>query len=151
MGALIYLVALMFITLALLLYMLHVTKEASRIQVQEGFQPPSVPGGLGIIFVTFFLMVMYLPLSTMALHVIIWSSDLWVVPNPYINATSLPPVLEPLGPPEQYRDPLDFCWTTTMERNEVNFAPVVVVCALIVMASVRVTSRGPPKCLAHLE
>lgn len=151
MGALIYLVALMFITLALLLYMLHVTKEASRIQVQEGFQPPSVPGGLGIIFVTFFLMVMYLPLSTMALHVIIWSSDLWVVPNPYINATSLPPVLEPLGPPEQYRDPLDFCWTTTMERNEVNFAPVVVVCALIVMASVRVTSRGPQKRLAHLE
>lgn len=74
-----------------------------------------------------------------------------MVPNPYINATSLPPVLEPLGPPEQYRDPLDFCWTTTMERNEVNFAPVVVVCALIVMASVRVTSRGPPKCLAHLE
>lgn len=151
MGALIYLVALMFVTLALLLYMLHVTKEASRLRVQEGFQPPSVPGGLGIIFVTFFLMVMYLPLSTMALHVIIWSSDLWVVPNPYINATSLPPVLEPLGPPEQYRDPLDFCWTTTMERNEVNFAPVVFICALIVMASVRVTSRGPPKCFAHLE
>ena len=135
-GALVYLVVLMFVTLALLSYMLHVTKKATRLQIQEGFQPPAVPGGLGIIFVTFTLMALYLPLSTMALHVIIWSSDLWVVPNPYINATSLPPVVEPLGPPEQYRNPLDFCWTTTMKRNEVNFAPAVVLCALIVVALV---------------
>lgn len=135
-GALVYLLVLMFITLALLSYMLHVTREASRLRIREGFQPPTVPGGLGIIFVTFALMVLYLPLSTMALHVIVWSSDLWVVPDPYINATSLPPVVEPLGPPEQYRDPLDFCWTTTMKRNEVNFAPAVVLCALVVMASV---------------
>ncbi|KAF9787179.1 hypothetical protein BJ322DRAFT_706318 [Thelephora terrestris] len=138
MGALIYLVVLMLVTLALLFYMLYVTNEATRLQAQEGFQLPSVPGGLGIVFVTFVLMVLYLPLSTMALHVVIWSSDLWVVPNPYINATSLPPVLEPLGPPEQYRDPLDFCWTTTMERNEINYAPVVVICALIVMASLTI-------------
>ena len=136
MGALVYLLALMCITMALLFYMLRVTKEASRLQIQEGFQPPTVPGGLGIMFVTFVLMVLYLPLSTMALHVVIWSADLWVVPNPYINATSLPPVLDPLGPPEQYRDPLDFCWTTTMKRNEINFAPAVVVCALIVMTTV---------------
>lgn len=150
-GALIYLLVLMFITLALLSYMLHVTKEASRLQIQEGFQPPTAPGGLGIIFVTFVLMVLYLPLSTMALHVIIWSSDLWVVPNPYLNATSLPPVVEPLGPPQQYRDPLDFCWTTTMKRNEVNFAPAVVLCALLVMASVRRTYCNYQAWFAYLE
>ena len=131
--------------------MLYVTKEASRLQIQEGFQSPTPPGGLGIIFVTFVLMVLYLPLSTMALHVIIWSSDLWVVPNPYINATSTPPVLEPLGPPEQYRDPLDFCWTTTMKRNEVNFAPVVVLCALIVMSSVRLTACASPSCSTYVK
>jgi hypothetical protein len=136
MGTLVYLLVLIFITLGFLSYMLYVTKEASRLQIMEGFQPPTVPGGLGIMFVTFVLMVLYLPLSTMALHVVVWSSELWVVPNPYINATSLPPVLEPLGPPDQYRDPLDFCWTTTMKRNEVNFAPAVVVCALIAMATV---------------
>ena len=136
MGALVYLLVLMFVTLALLFYMVYVTRAASRLQIQEGFQPPTVPGGLGIMIVTFLLMVLYLPLSTMALHVVIWSEDLWVVPNPYINATSLPPVLEPLGPPDQYRDPLDFCWTTTMKRNEVNFAPAVVLSALIVIATV---------------
>lgn len=151
MGALVYLLALMFVTLALLFYMLHVTKAASHLQIQEGFQPPTVPGGLGIMVVTFLLMALYLPLSTMALHVIIWSEDLWVVPNPYINATSLPPVLNPLGPPDQYRDPLDFCWTTTMKRNEINFAPAVVLCALIVMATVRSTSSGSPGCLAYLS
>ena len=140
MEALIYLLVVMVITLALLSYMLYVTKEASRLQIQEGFQPPAVPGGLGIMFVTFTLMVLYLPLSTMALHVVIWSADLWVVPNPYINATSLPPVLDPLGPPDQYRDPLDFCWTTTMKRNEINFAPAVVICALISIAMVKFTA-----------
>ena len=137
MGALVYLLVLMLITLALLSYMLYVTKEASRLQIQEGFQQPTLPGGLWIMFVTFTLMVLYLPLSTMALHVVIWSSDLWVVPNPYIDATSLPPVPEPLGPPEQYRDPLDFCWTTTMKRNEINFAPAVFICALISIAMVK--------------
>jgi hypothetical protein len=151
MGALVYLLVFMCITTVLLFYMLHVTKQASRLQIQEGFQSPTLSGGLGIIFVTFLLMVLYLPLSTMALHVVIWSSDLWVVPNPYINATSLPPVLEPLGPPEQYRDPLDFCWTTTMERNAVNFAPLAVICALIVMASVRFTFCDSPGRFAYLE
>jgi len=149
MGALVYLLVLMFITLALLFYMLYVTKEASRLQIQEGFQPPTVPGGVGIMIVTFLLMVLYLPLSTMALHVVIWSEDLWVVPNPYINATSLPPALGPLGPPEEYRDPLDFCWTTTMKRNEINFAPAVVLCGLIVMATVRFASYGSPGCFAY--
>jgi hypothetical protein len=147
MGALVYLLVLMFVTLALLFYMVYVTRAASRLQIQEGFQPPTVPGGLGIMIVTFLLMVLYLPLSTMALHVVIWSEDLWVVPNPYINATSLPPVLEPLGPPDQYRDPLDFCWTTTMKRNEVNFAPAVVLSALIVIATVRFASLGSRGCV----
>lgn len=151
MGTLIYLLVLIFITLGLLSYMIYVTKEASRIQIMEGFQPLAVPGGLGIMFVTFVLMVLYLPLSTMALHVVIWSSELWVVPNPYINATSLPPVLEPLGPPDQYRDPLDFCWTTTMKRNEVNFAPAVVICALIAMATVRLITCVSPGLFVHLS
>ena len=74
-----------------------------------------------------------------------------MVPNPYLNATSLPPVVEPLGPPDQYRDPLDFCWTTTMKRNEVNFAPVVVICGLIVMASVRSTDCNSPGWFTYLE
>jgi hypothetical protein len=73
----------------------------------------------------------------MAVHVLVWSQDLWVVPNPYLNATSNPPMLPALGPPEQFRDPLDFCWTTTMKRNEINVAPLVVLIAAAIFVFVR--------------
>ena len=66
----------------------------------------------------------------MAVHVLVWSDDLWAVPNPYTNATTFPPNVEPLGPSDEYRDPLDFCYTTTMLRNEINYAPAVVILAI---------------------
>lgn len=91
-------------------------------------KPSSKPSsGWDILLVTFFLTFLYLPLSTIAVHALVWSSDFWVVPNPYTNATSYPPVVQPLGPADEFRDPLDFCYTTTMKRNEVNWAPVVVI------------------------
>jgi hypothetical protein len=98
----------------------------------EGLRPPKLAGGWGLMLITFLLTVIYLPLSTMAVHVLVWSQDLWVVPNPYVNATSLPPVVPALGPSDQFRDPLDFCWTTTMKRNDVNFAPIFVIIAFCV-------------------
>ena len=67
----------------------------------------------------------------MAVHVMVWSDDLWVVPNPYVNATTLPPQLPPLGPASEFRGPLDFCYTTTMERNQINYAPAVLIIAII--------------------
>uniref|UniRef100_A0A0W0F5N8 T6SS Phospholipase effector Tle1-like catalytic domain-containing protein n=1 Tax=Moniliophthora roreri TaxID=221103 RepID=A0A0W0F5N8_MONRR len=91
-----------------------------------------------LIIITFLLTLIYLPMSTMAVHVLVWSQDLWIVPNPYINATSLPPDLSALGPTNEYRDPLDFCWTTTMKRNEINYAPVVIVLSIITMFSLTI-------------
>ncbi len=96
---------------------------------------------MALLIVTFILTVVYLPLSTMAVHVLVWSEDLWAVPNPYTNATSFPPIVASLGPAEEYRDPLDFCWTTTMKKNEINFAPVVVVLAAVVVLSVSIALR----------
>lgn len=90
----------------------------------------------GILLVTFLLTVVYLPLSTISIHVLVWSQELWVVPNPYINSTVFPPVVAPLGPPTEFRDPLDFCWTTTMKRNEVNFAPISVILSSITLITV---------------
>jgi hypothetical protein len=90
----------------------------------------------GLIISTFLLTVIYLPLSTLAVHVVVWSEDLWVVPNPYTNATSNPPTLPPLGPPDQFRDPLDFCWTTTMRRNEINWVPLFLLISLTVIVFV---------------
>ena len=94
--------------------------------------------------ISFLLTALYLPLSTMAVHVLVWSDDLWVVPNPYVYANGTyingPPQVSSLGPADQFRDPLDFCWTTTMQKNEVNYAPVVIIIALICVGAVRTLS-----------
>lgn len=133
----------MCIALILLLYLFHITQRSSRLNIIEGLQNEEVGNGWTIVIVTFILTVLYLPLSTMAVHVIIWSNDLWVVANPYTNSTTLPQDIPSLGPPDQYRDPLDFCWTTTMKKNEINFAPVVIIGALIVIASVSIPKYLP--------
>ncbi|KAG6911998.1 hypothetical protein DXG01_000246 [Tephrocybe rancida] len=131
--ALIFLLIFMSIAAGLLYIFYRSSYQCDRYGTVEGFQP-TVPKGAqrGLVLVTFLLTVIYLPLSTMSIHVLVWSQDLWVVPNPYTNATSYPPLVPPLGPASEYRDALDFCWTTTMQRNQVNYAPVVIVLAAIV-------------------
>ena len=128
-----------FMTLSgFLLYYFHVsTKRIALASTREGFQGKDTGAGWGIIFASFFLTLVYLPLSTLVVHVLLWSQDLWVVPNPYINATFLPPSLPPLGPPSQFRDPLDFCYTTTMSKNQINFAPMLIILAILTFILVR--------------
>jgi len=135
--SLVFLLIFMAITAIMLFSFYRWTSEYHGSGVIEGLQPHKSTGRRSLVFITFLLTVIYLPLSTMAVHVLVWSQDLWVVSNPYVNATSFPPVLPPLGPPDQFRDPLDFCWTTTMKRNDVNFAPVFVIIAIFVFLSVR--------------
>ncbi|KAF8521485.1 hypothetical protein JB92DRAFT_3082021 [Gautieria morchelliformis] len=105
-----------FMTLSgLLLYYFHVsTKSIALASSREGLQGKDTGAGWGIIFTSFVLTVFYLPLSTLAVHALLWSQDFWV-----------------LGPPSQFRDPLDFCYTTTMSKNEINFAPMVVILAAL--------------------
>jgi hypothetical protein len=122
----------------LLLYAFYAsTAPCKRYGSLEGFQQPDRSSGRSIVITSFLLTVIYLPLSTLAVHVITWSSDLWAVPNPYLNSTINPPVVAPLGPSDQFRDPLDFCYTTTMNKNEINFAPVVVIIAITILFTVR--------------
>jgi hypothetical protein len=126
----------MAISFALLFYFYRSTFNCDRYNTVEGLQQPEPRATRsGLMAASFLLTVIYLPLSTMAIHVLVWSQDLWVVPNPYTNATTSPPVVDPLGPADQYRDPLDFCWTTTMKRNEINYAPVVVIISAVVVLS----------------
>jgi len=123
---------------AVLLYGFHVsTAPCKRYSCLEGFQQPARSSGLSIVITSFLLTVIYLPLSTMAVHVITWSDDLWPVSNPYLNSTTNPPLVAPLGPSDQFRDPLDFCYTTTMKKNEINFAPTVVIMAILILSAVR--------------
>ncbi|KAJ2920362.1 hypothetical protein MD484_g194, partial [Candolleomyces efflorescens] len=138
--SLLYLLAFITITAALLFYFYRSTLHCDRYNTIEGLQQTETNGNQwGLVIVTFLLTVIYLPLSTMAVHVIVWSEELWPIPNPYknVNATLNAdgfPVLEPLGPVEEFRDPLDFCWTTTMKRNEVNYAAVIVILAVVAVA-----------------
>ena len=117
----------MILSTALLYYFYRTTMHCDRYNSLEGLQQMETKGRQwGLMIVTFLLTILYLPLSTMSVHVLVWSEDLWAIPNPYKNATTFPPVLPPLGPPNIFRDTLDFCWTTTMKKNEVNFAPIAV-------------------------
>lgn len=127
----------MVITFILLYIFYRYSRQCELYKSQEGLQASTTRNSRwGLVIVTFLLTLFYLPLSTMAVHVLVWSSDLWVVPNPYLNATSFPPSVSPLGPSNVYLDPLDFCWTTTMKRNEINFAPLLVIVAFITILSV---------------
>ena len=128
----------MMLLAGVLLYLFYrATSACCRLGTPEGLQQPSyLQNRWSILIVSFLLTAIYLPLSTMAMHVLVWSDDLWVVPNPYVNATSFPPDPPLLGPAAEYRDPMDFCWTTTMKRNELNYAPVVVLVAVICVIGV---------------
>ena len=126
----------------LLFLFYRATSLCCKLGTPEGLQQPSyMQNSWSLLLIAFLLTAIYLPLSTMAVHILVWSDDLWVVPNPYVypNGTAIPgtPNLAPLGPPEKFREPLDFCWTTSMERNSINYAPAVVVVALICIAGVR--------------
>ncbi|KAJ3779177.1 hypothetical protein FB446DRAFT_782719 [Lentinula raphanica] len=137
--SLIFLVIFMLIASGLLYYFRRRARHCDRYNRLEGLQKRSKGTHWKIVLVTFLLTVIYLPMSIMAIHVLVWTDDLWVVPNPYVNATSFPPVVAPLGPTSEYRDPLDFCWTTTMKKDEVNYAPVLIILSATVVGMLSIT------------
>ncbi|KAJ4486079.1 hypothetical protein J3R30DRAFT_3443672 [Lentinula aciculospora] len=137
--SLIFLVIFMIIATGLLYYFQRRARHCDRYNRLEGLQKRNKGKHWRIVVVTFSLTVIYLPMSIMAIHVLVWSDDLWVVPNPYVNATSFPPVVAPIGPTSEYRDPLDFCWTTTMKKDEINYAPVMIILSAIVVGMLSIT------------
>lgn len=81
--------------------------------------------------ITFLLSTLYLPLSKVAVGAISWSSDFWAVSNYYLFSDNPSP--PPLGSPDQFYAPLDFCFKTSMETNDFNFAWIIVVVASTVI------------------
>ncbi|KDQ13737.1 hypothetical protein BOTBODRAFT_111078 [Botryobasidium botryosum FD-172 SS1] len=127
---------LLIISLSLLTYFHFATRNILRTHLaREGIQGKPVGNGWGIVMSSFALTVVYLPVGTISLHAIIWSSDFWPVANPYTSST-FPPA--PLGPSSEFRGPLDFCYTTTMKKDEFNFAPFVVILSLAAFLSVSI-------------
>jgi hypothetical protein len=62
----------------------------------------------------------------MAVHVLVWSEDLWVIP-PSLLGADMSPVVAMTNEDHQ-----NICWTTTMKRNEINWAPAFIVVAALV-------------------
>ncbi|PWY99668.1 hypothetical protein BCV70DRAFT_148120, partial [Testicularia cyperi] len=82
----------------------------------------------------FVLGLLYLPLSKLAVDALVWSSDFWPVPNPYSGGVDNPAIPPPLGDPDIWRQPMDFCYTTTMRRDAFNWAFVIIpVAALTIL------------------
>lgn len=130
-----------FITGALLYYFWSATNKCEPTDVEEGFSSSPSKGGWRLIIVAFILSALYLPLSTIVVHAIVWSDDFWAVSNPYTNSSVNPPVVALLGPPDQFYDPLDFCYTTTMKRNQFNYAPIIVAISAFTFVAVRIYLR----------
>lgn len=129
--SLIFLIVLMVICGTLLYQFYILTEEYCTRVLKEGRQPRQPRPSWSTILVTFLLTVLYLPLSTIAMHGMLWSSDFWAVENPYISESFNPSKMQPLGDPTIWRDPLDFCYTTTMRKDEGNWAPLIVfLCAI---------------------
>lgn len=79
----------------------------------------------------FVLGLLYLPLSKVAVGALVWSSDFWPVPNPYKGGIDDPDPGPLLGDPDIWRAPLEFCYTTTMRKDEFNWAYVIVPMAVL--------------------
>ena len=131
-ASLAYLLFFMFAASLLLWYFWHATRRCKHEDANEGLQL-SVPytGSWRLIFVCFILSVIYLPLSTIAVHAIVWSSDFWA--NRSDESGSVP-----LGTANEFRDSTDICYTTTMKRNEINLAPIVFIASFFTFTAVRV-------------
>ncbi|PWN89441.1 hypothetical protein FA10DRAFT_145352 [Acaromyces ingoldii] len=70
------------------------------------------------------LTTLYIPLSKLCMDALTWNADFWPVANPYLTEENPNPPA--LGDPHVFRDPLDFCYTTTMRRDQFNWAYVVI-------------------------
>lgn len=63
-----------------------------------------------------------MPLSKVCVGALVWSSDFWAIPNPYVS-TDNPDLAT--DTPEGRRAQSDFCYTTTMEAQNFNWAWLV--------------------------
>jgi len=111
----------------LLLYYFHTSVyNICSAEYREGLQGKDTRSRWGVVFTAFVLTLIYLPMSTMAVHAIVWSDDFW--PG---NATTVSPSDDAV------------CYTTTLNEDEINFAPLVIVLAALTFIFVRNFSVFP--------
>ncbi|CAO1630349.1 unnamed protein product [Parajaminaea phylloscopi] len=110
--------------------------DANRdIQGFEGqpyiFRSPKRGTKAANIAITFMLSTLYIPLSKLALEALTWSSDFWAIDSQYASGQSQD--LQTGVDPAVSRDPTDFCYTTTMRRDQFNWAWIILPTATVVL------------------
>ncbi|CAI2166476.1 7591_t:CDS:2 [Funneliformis geosporum] len=80
------------------------------------------------VVVVFTLTTLYLPLSKLSLDALVWSDSFWPIPNPYFQNVDFPDFG---SGSDNFRDPKDFCYVTSMNKNDLNFSPVIIGVAII--------------------
>lgn len=94
----------------------------SRLRRRRGYR-------IAVIFV---ITSLYVPLSKISIGALVWTSDFWAIENYYASTDS--PEVSSLGALDVFRDPLDFCYTTSMRRAGFNWAiPILIVAAVTVL------------------
>jgi hypothetical protein len=86
---------------------------------------------LANILVVFTLSVLYIPLSKLALDTLTWQADFWPADAQAALATGVPALRTDAS--ETTRGTDDFCWSTTLQRDEFNFAWLLMPLAAITM------------------
>ncbi|CAG8485008.1 15034_t:CDS:2 [Acaulospora morrowiae] len=81
------------------------------------------------IVLVFILTTLYLPLSKLSIDVLVWSDSFWAVPNPYTDVDN--PVFGEAS--NGMRSPGDFCYVTSMRKDDMNFSPVLIGIALLTL------------------
>ncbi|KAF8316174.1 hypothetical protein DL93DRAFT_2154964 [Clavulina sp. PMI_390] len=85
------------------------------------YRTPATGTGWGLVWVSFTLCLVYLPISIIAVHGLMWSSDFWPVNNSTGIAASS-----------------SVCYTTASAPNQANLAPLVVMLCVVVVLSITI-------------
>jgi hypothetical protein len=81
------------------------------------------------ISIIFLISSLYVPLSKISIGALVWTSDYWAVENYYLANDN--PTPSPFDNHDQYYDPLNFCYKTTMRKAGFNWAiPILIVAGL---------------------
>lgn len=136
--ALLWLCIYLLLALLLLWRFWRFTRAADPNRTVEGFgsQPwlftsQRMGSKLANILVVFTLSVLYIPLSKLALDTLTWQADFW--PADAQAALAAGVAASHIGSSETMRASDDFCWSTTLQRDEFNFAWLLLPLAAVSM------------------
>ncbi|GES75634.1 hypothetical protein RCL_jg12770.t1 [Rhizophagus clarus] len=85
--------------------------------------------------IIFVLTTLYVPLTRLSLETLVWSDSFWPVKNPYLPDVDFPDFNSMIDAGnDALRLPQDFCYVTSMNKNEVNLSPFIIALGILNLA-----------------